>query len=75
MEAMQRLTGESGIMQARSIREYAESMPVAIRKRGERWVIDALNEGGYNGTEVDLVDVINFVKKYKPELLKETERS
>lgn len=70
-----------------NIREYAEEMDVTIgdwqkmdeNKReptgvGEvRLVINALNEGGYNGTEVDLLDVIEWVRANMPELLKETE--
>lgn len=62
------------------IREYAEEEPVKIYKRVAvqgidrkgvgRWVIGARNEGGYNGTEVDLLDVLDWVKQNKPELLK-----
>ena len=35
-----------------------------------RWVISACNEGGFNGTEVDLEDVLIFVKNNMPELWK-----
>ena len=35
-----------------------------------RVIIIAYNEGGYNKTEVDLLDVIEWVKENKPELLK-----
>ncbi len=34
-----------------------------------RWVVKAQNEGGYNHTRVDLIDVIEWVKINKPELL------
>ena len=66
-----------------SIREYAEGMEVGIADwqlvemgaslpTGEvRLVIEALNEGGHNGTHVDLRDVIAWVKANKPELLLE----
>lgn len=62
------------------IREYSEGYPVEIEqitkhptielKGVGRWIIDAQNEGGHNGTEVDLLDVIDWVKQNKPELLK-----
>ena len=72
-----------------SIREYAEEMEVTISDwqkttweddkpvgGGEvRLVITALNEGGYNCTDVDLRDVITWVKANMPELLKETENA
>jgi hypothetical protein len=61
------------------IREYGEGKVVEIIEhdgyyynRPEtkgRLVIIALNEGGHNSTEVDLLDVIEWVKKNKPELL------
>ena len=34
----------------------------------ERWVIVAQNEGGCNCTQVDLIDVLRFVKEKMPEL-------
>jgi hypothetical protein len=52
------------------IREYAEEESVYIKEIGERTVIVAYNEGGYNSTAVDLVDVIEWVKENRPELLK-----
>ena len=73
---------------ATNIREYAEEMEVTIAdwqktdfddnhlpipKGEKRLVINALNEGGYNGTEVDLLDVLKWVKANMPELLKEIE--
>lgn len=61
--------GEEEIIKT-DIREYAEEMAVTIISKNERIVIKALNEGGYNLTEVDLVDVIQWVKRNKPELLK-----
>ena len=36
----------------------------------ERWVVVARNEAGYNCTQVDLLQLIEWVKKNKPELLK-----
>ena len=43
------------------IREYAEGYDVAIGKEGGRWVVCATNEGGYNGTRVDLRDLLDWV--------------
>lgn len=51
-----------------NIREYCEEYPVDIEisddveQHGGRWVITATNEGGHNSTQVDLVDVLNYVK-------------
>lgn len=36
---------------------------------GLRWVVSALNEGGMNGTEVDLFDLLTWLAKHRPELL------
>ena len=35
---------------------------------GRRWVVKAFNEGGCNSTEVDLVELLRFVKREMPEL-------
>ena len=55
------------------IRDYSEELPVKIEKTvlpkgNARWVIHAKNEGGYNGTQVDLLDVLEFVKKNMPDI-------
>jgi len=54
-----------------NIREYAEEISVGIIHHKERLVIQAINQGGHDCTYVDLVDVINFVKRNMPELLME----
>lgn len=51
------------------IREYAEELPVEIKKLENRWIIHAKNEAGFNCTQVDLVDVIEYVRENMPELL------
>ena len=53
-----------------NIREYAEEYPVQIEfdKKRQRYVIIALNEGGYNSTSVDLVDLLEYVKEKMPGL-------
>jgi hypothetical protein len=45
------------------IREYAEGYPVEIKRHDNgRIIIEAINEGGNNVTQVDLLDVINYYK-------------
>jgi len=56
-----------------NIREYAEEEEVIVTEHGDRLVVKSYNEGGYNCTEVDLLDIIDWVKANMPELLKETE--
>lgn len=53
------------------IKEYSEEMTVKIGMEQEtkRPIIVAWNEGGNNRTEVDLIDVIRWVKENRPELL------
>ena len=66
----------------KGVREYGEGMPVRLaqtmglyvakgapRDGAGRIVIVAYNEGGYSCTEVDLLDVIAWVKQNRPELL------
>ena len=55
-----------------NIREYGDKLPVDIVEDDGRLLILAENEGGYNHTYVDLVDVIEWVKANKPELLKKS---
>ena len=52
-----------------NIREYVEREPVEIKEKDGRLVIEALNEGGHNGTEVDLMDVIEWVEVNRPDLI------
>jgi hypothetical protein len=53
------------------IKEYNEEMTVVIGMTDEtkRPIILAFNEGGCNATAVDLIDVIQWVKANRPELL------
>lgn len=55
------------------VREHAEGYDVTLieshYKLG-RMTIQALNEAGHNGTEVDLLDLIAWLKANRPELLK-----
>jgi hypothetical protein len=53
------------------VTEYAEGMPVYLETEKDRLVIGAYNEAGYNGTAVDLEQLIDWVARNKPELLKD----
>lgn len=50
------------------IREYAEGNPVQLVE-GNRPRIAAYNEGGYNGTEIDLLDLLGWILKNRPDLI------
>jgi hypothetical protein len=51
------------------VRERNEEYPVKLTySQSGRPCILALNEGGYNSTSVDLLDLLSWVKHYKPEL-------
>ena len=43
--------------------EYYEGMDVKLLKRDGKWVVVAINEAGYNGTEVDLTKLLAFCAK------------
>ena len=55
-----------------NIREYTEYLPVHIDESTDkgRLVVVAYNESGYNFTRVDVVDLIEWVKQNRPDLLK-----
>ena len=48
------------------VREYCEGMNVKLRAdENGRLVIVALNEGGYNSTEVDLLDLLTWLETHE----------
>lgn len=51
------------------VTEYEEGMDVRLSTRNGRLTIDAKNEAGHNGTDVDLVQLLLWVQKNLPELL------
>lgn len=57
------------------VREYVERSSVELvtivddETREERVVILATNEGGYNSTQVDLLDLLKWLNKNLPTLL------
>ncbi len=71
-----------------SIREYGSRLKVDVKEEiisshtqrafpelveGEtRLVVQAFNAGGWDSTSVDLLDVLAWVQKNRPELLEET---
>ena len=58
-------------MKMEGVKEYAEGMNVDLRKYNGRLVISAWNQCGNDGTDVDLIHVLEWVQKNMPELLKE----
>lgn len=48
------------------VREHGEGFPVELRTDEDsgRIVIRAINEGGHNTTHVDLLDLIEWLKRY-----------
>ena len=69
---------------APTIGEYSEGLTVEIdcitltdrdsTQRGHpigsrRWVVRAFNEAGFNQTNVDIVDLVEWLRENKPELL------
>ena len=62
------------------VREYAEDDPVTLEfegpkdfskiPEGGRWVVRARNEGGFNCTQVDVLDLLKWLRENRPDLLK-----
>lgn len=52
------------------IREYNEEMPVEIdlHEKNARHILRAFNEAGWKGVEIDLLDILTFIKKKMPYL-------
>lgn len=52
------------------VREYVEEDPVELHLEDNgRLSVLASNEGGQNATAIDLLDLIEWVKMNKPEIL------
>ena len=62
------MIGQGRVMEG--VREYWEEYEVTLNEREGRPVIQATNEGGCNGTQVDLLDLLKWVEQHK-ELIKE----
>ena len=57
-----------------TVREYNEGMAVEIDTLDDRWIIIARNEAGYNSTQVDMVDLIEWLYRYMPEVIDKVEK-
>lgn len=44
------------------VEEHAEGYPVELEKVGSRYIIKAKNEGGFNGTQVDLLQMLQWLE-------------
>lgn len=55
------------------VSEYAEEMDVELitDPKSQRLVVQAFNEGGHNCTRVDILDLIEWVLKNRPDLIRE----
>lgn len=51
------------------IREYCEGRAVSITTHKDRLVVKAFNDSGWNSTEVDIVDLIRWLLKYKRDVV------
>jgi hypothetical protein len=56
-------------MKMEGVTEYSEGMKVGLIKNKNRYVIQAFNEGGFNDTQVDLFQLLNWLKKNRPDLI------
>ena len=56
-------------MEMKDIREYVEGFPVELDIDRGREVVIACNDGGYNSTAIDILDLIAYLKEKRPELL------
>jgi hypothetical protein len=54
------------------VREHGEEYAVELAEKNSRLVVKAYNEGGYNFTTVDLLDLIAWLKANRPNLLVES---
>lgn len=67
------------------VQEYCEELPVSLRKTNGiynggpdntrigygRWVVNALNESGFNSTQIDVIQLLRWLKKNRPDLVEE----
>lgn len=49
--------------------EYTEGFPLELYVKNGIAVIAATNEGGHNGVEIDAVQLVDWIKKNRPDLL------
>lgn len=51
------------------VREYAEGMVVELVEEDGRPHVVAFNQGGYDSTAVDLLDLVAWLRRCRPDLL------
>ena len=52
------------------VTEYAEGLDVRLQLEDNgRLIISAKNEGGYNGTSVDLLELLAWLRANRPDLM------
>ena len=56
------------------VREYSEELDIKIGesncdKAAGREVVWAFNEGGYNNTQIDILDLLSWIMTNRPDLL------
>jgi hypothetical protein len=54
------------------VREYSDGHLVELREYDGRDVVLAWNQGAHDCTQVDLLDLIAWIRKNKPEILAES---
>ena len=54
------------------VTEYAEGLDVKLQVEDNgRLVVSAWNEGGFNGTSVDLMELLAWLRANRPDLIEE----
>jgi hypothetical protein len=51
------------------VKEYSEGMVVELVVHKGRLVIRAYNEGGYNCTDVDALQLVGWLRVHRPDIL------
>lgn len=85
-----RIAFTTTILPMEGVRDYSENELVELvlaepdarmpecgppAEEGPRWTISATNEGGYNGTAVDLGDLLSWLAEHQPKLLVDAMRT
>lgn len=61
--------GDEPAIEMVGVRNYGEGDFASLCKRGGRWAVYASCQGGFDGTLVDLEQLISWLRSNKPELL------
>ena len=55
------------------VTEYAEGLDVRLQLEDNgRLIVSAYNEGGFNGTSIDLLELLVWLRNNRPDLIRET---